>query len=51
MAVYNSEAEAVVIIIIQPYQEKSSFYALGLDMAIALDIPMAMAMAKPASLL
>ena len=34
MAIYNAEAEAIVIILIQPYQEKSSyvsFFALCLD--------------------
>ena len=54
MAIYNAEAEAIVILIIQPYQEKYYsvfFLALGLDMAIALDIAMAMAMAKASSLL
>ena len=39
---------------IQPYQDESqfvSFFALGLDMAIALDIAMDMAMANASSLL
>ena len=42
------------LVIIQLYQEKSksvSFFALGLDMAIALDIAMAISMDKASSLL
>ena len=54
MAIYNVLAEAIVIIIIQPYKEKYysfSFFSPGLDMSIALDIAMAMAMATASPLL
>ena len=53
--IYKVLAEAIVIIIIiQVYQEKPwsiSFFALGLEMAFALDISMAIAMTTASSLL
>ena len=54
MTVAMAICEAIVIIIIPPYQEfflSASFFALGLDMAIALDIAVAMAITKASSLL
>ena len=45
----------LVLVIVHPYQEMKSyscfFFPLGLDMAIALDIAMSMAMTYASSLL
>ena len=44
IALYNDLADATVVFIVHPYQERCCF-ALGVDMAVALYLALAIAMA------